>query len=226
MIVAIAAKDLRAEARSRGALGALLVVQVLIVLSLSFAISLKEDPQEREALLLALTPGVLWVSLMIAAVVAVQRSFGREVDEGTIDLLGLAPVDEGEIFAGKVLANLVLLVLAAVESLVLMVVFLEFRPAVSLSYVLVPLVIGAVAMAALGTVVSAVAAQTSGRQVVTFVLLVPAALYSVVLPGIEATEAIIGAAPAGPVQALGSLTAATAVYLALGLLLFGYVLHE
>jgi len=224
--VALAGKDLRTEFRSRSGLAALLVSQVLIVLALSFTVSLQDDPQRRQALLLEVTPGVLWVTVLLAGVLVLPRSMGREVDQGTLDLLLISPLRDGQIFAGKFLANLALQLLAVAAALVLMTVFLEFSPGGLLPYLMVPLLLGAVAMAALGTLISAVAAQTTARQVLVLILLVPGALYSIVLPGITATELILAPQAEGPVRALAALGGVALASLALGSLLFGFALRE
>jgi heme exporter protein B len=53
-----------------------------------------------------IAPGVLWVVVLFAGVLGLNRSFGAEVDRGTLSALLLAPVDRSAIYFGKVLANL------------------------------------------------------------------------------------------------------------------------
>src|SRR5262245_22330244 len=97
--LAIAWKELRAEARSREKLSAMLVFALLAIVLFSLALELDRTARAASA------AGMLWVTLIFAGTLGLGRSLGREKDEGTLDGLLLAPVDRSALFFGKLLGN-------------------------------------------------------------------------------------------------------------------------
>ena len=100
LALAIAGKDIRAELRSRTALLSAVVFAALVLVVFNFA----RDPTALAAVDLA--PSVLWVTFALAAMVALNRAFTIERENGALDGLLLAPVPRGAVFLGKLLANL------------------------------------------------------------------------------------------------------------------------
>src|SRR5262245_34380561 len=100
LALAIAAKDIRAELRSRTALLSAVVFAALVLVIFNFA----RDPTAVAAVDLA--PSVLWVTFALAAMVALNRAFTVERENGALDGLLLAPVPRGSVFLGKLVANL------------------------------------------------------------------------------------------------------------------------
>ena len=58
-----------------------------------------------------MTVGSLWVTLLLATLLAVARVFSAERDEGLLDALVMAPIPRTAIWAAKAIAIGVLLVL-------------------------------------------------------------------------------------------------------------------
>src|SRR5215216_4364777 len=100
LILAIAAKDIRAELRSRTALLSALVFAALVLVVFNFA----RDPTALAATDLA--PSVLWVTFALAAMLAMNRAFAVERENSALDGLLLAPLPREALFVGKFLANL------------------------------------------------------------------------------------------------------------------------
>jgi ABC-type transport system involved in cytochrome c biogenesis permease component len=82
---AICAKELRAELRGREVLSTMTAFSVLAVLIFGMGFDLRVPRSEMMA------PGVLWVVILFAGVLGLNRSFGAEVDRGTLPALLLAP---------------------------------------------------------------------------------------------------------------------------------------
>src|SRR3989442_1240301 len=97
-------KDLLLELHTREALASLVMLVVLILLTFTFAL----DPEGARAA----APAVLWVTLIFTGLLAVQRTFLIERENGAWYGLLLAPIDRGAIFAAKLVANLVILAIA------------------------------------------------------------------------------------------------------------------
>ena len=167
LVFAIAAKDIRAELRSRTALLSSVVFAALVLVIFNFA----RDPTAVAAVDLA--PSILWVTFALAAMVALNRAFMIERENGALDGLLLAPVPRGSVFLGKLLANLAFV--GAVEAVTLPLFVLFFN--VSLGHALPGLVgltvLATIGFVAVGTIFSAMAVRTRFAELMLPVLLLP-----------------------------------------------------
>src|SRR6266849_11042192 len=102
----IAAKDLRAELRSKEAINASFSFSLTILLLFSFAFV--------EEATIEIAGGLLWIVFVFAGALILNRSFARELPNDCLDALIAAPLPGSALFLGKALANLALLM--AVEA--------------------------------------------------------------------------------------------------------------
>ena len=107
VVGAVARKDLRTELRSREMLPALGQFVVLALLIAFFGFDVETGG-------LKIAPGVLWLTVTFAGLVAFGRTFAAERDQASLEPLLLTPASRSAIFAGKALAAA--LVLAACEA--------------------------------------------------------------------------------------------------------------
>ena len=126
----------------------------------------------------AVTVGSLWVTLLLATLLAVARVFNAERDEGLLDALVLAPIPRTAIWASKAIAIGVLLVLMEVVAVPLDVLSScpPMRPCRASACSCSPCVAGDIGLAALGALVAAVASAVRGREVMVPLLFLPAAV--------------------------------------------------
>src|SRR5487761_325787 len=96
--VLVAGKDLRIEVRSRVALAE--VAPFALVILVLFGLALGPD----RAVLQNVATGLFWVAVLLAPVLAVQRSFAIEAADDARDGLRLSGLDPAGVFAGKALA--------------------------------------------------------------------------------------------------------------------------
>src|SRR5205807_6014069 len=96
--LAMAAKDLRIEIRGRYAVGT--VLPFAGTLLIAFGLSLGPG----RALLRETAPGLLWLAVLFAAVLAFRRSYEAEGEDGALEGLVLSPIDRAAIFLGKSVA--------------------------------------------------------------------------------------------------------------------------
>src|SRR5260370_23244683 len=103
--LAVARKDLVSEWRSRELVPALaqVVVLALVIANFGFVIDSKSAP--------AIAPGVLWLALVFAGLVAFGRAFAAEREQATLEATLMTGAPPSAIFAGKALAAGLLLVL-------------------------------------------------------------------------------------------------------------------
>lgn len=215
---AVAGKDLRIELRGRHA--AATILPFAATLLLAFGLSLGPG----RAFLAGVAPSLLWIAVLFSAVLASRQAYQVESEDGAMEGLVLAPVDRAAIFLGKTAAVTVGLVV--LEAVVLALVALFFD--VSLSGA--PLVLaaaaalGTVGMAAVGSLFGVMATSPRAREGVLPLLILPLATPAL-LGGIRATDLAIGGA-GGSGSWLALLLAFDLVILALGTLVFGFLLED
>ena len=131
---------------------------------------------DRTSLSGSLAAGVLWVTLLFAAVLGINRLFVAEREEGGFDAIRLAPIDRTVLFAAKAAA---LLVYLRVLELIAVPVFALFflGSAAGLAPLVAVLVLADLGLAATGTLISSMAVNSRARD-----LLVPLVLLPLVVP--------------------------------------------
>jgi len=212
--VLVAGKDLRIELRSRVVLNQVVPVAVLMLVLFAFAVGPGSGELGRAA------PGLFWVAVLFASVLAVQRSVVLESADGARDGLRLAGLDPAGVFLGKAGAlALQLLVLEAVLTAgVLLFYGAHVHDAVAL---VVACIAGTAGLAAAGTLYGALSAGLRVRETLLPFLFLPVAA-PVLLAGTRVWQVALGSAPASAGEAwLRLLVVFAVVYLALGVVLFG-----
>jgi heme exporter protein B len=126
-----------------------------------------------------LAGGVLTVTLLFAAMLGINRLFVAEREQGGFDAFLLAPVDRSALLVAKVAALFIFLVVLeviAVPAFGLLLLGPPLGPV--LPGLILVLVLGDVALAVIGTLVSAIAVQTRARDltgpIIGLPLLIPA----------------------------------------------------
>ena len=176
-------KDILLELRSRDLIVSLLVFGLVVVVVFNFA--LNATPQQATSV----APGILWVAFAFAGVLAMNRAFVREKEEGGLEGLLLAPISRDAIFLGKAAASFLFMLL--VEA-VLLPIFAGLLGFSALSFTLaLTIVLATLGFALVGTLFSAIAIQTRSREILLPVLFFPVIL-PVLVGAVEATKQAIG----------------------------------
>lgn len=215
-VLAIIAKDLRAEFRSRELLSVMALFALLSVLVFSFALEL-----DREARAEAVS-GVLWVTLIFASLLGLNRSLAQESDQGNLDALLLAPVSRSAIFAGKFAGNVLFTGAVGLALLPLMTVLYNINMAAP--GVIVTTIVGVIGLCSIGTLLATMTVQTRAREALLPIALLPLAL-PFLLTAVRATRGVLNGVPEWQVW-LQLLAGITVIYVVLCLLLYGYVVEE
>ena len=183
----VAGKDLRIEARSRVAVNQVLPFAGIVLLLFAFAL----DPDR--GLLPRVAPGLFWVAVLLAGLLAISRAFAVEGENGVRDALRLSGLDGAAVFCGKALAIAAqLLVLEVVLGIGVVVLYdLEIHnPLV----VVAASLIATAGLAAAGTVYGVLAAGLRVRETL-FPLLVLPVVAPVMLGATRAWEAALDGVP-------------------------------
>ena len=180
---AMAWKDLRTERRSAANFSAVLFLALLMLLMFGFALG--PDAQGlRDA-----ASGVIWLAVLFSGVVAFNRSYQVELDDGAFETLLLYPGARWPIFLGKLIANLTFVI--AVELIVVPLAGVLFHVSMTRSVfgLSAVLFLGTLGFVTLGTFYAAVASRTRVREVLLPLLLLPM-LVPVLIAAAKATTAL------------------------------------
>jgi heme exporter protein B len=214
----VAGKDLRIEARSRVTLQQVLPFGLIVLLLFAFAL----DPDR--GVLRDVAPGLFWVTVLLAALLAISRSFAIEAANGARDGLRMSGLDPAAIFLGKAAA--VAVELAALEALLTVGVIVLFDVSLSaIGPLLLATVLATVGVAATGTLYGVLAASSGARETLVPVLLLPV-VSPVLLGATRAWEAAIDGAPSDAWPWIGVLAVFAVLYTSIGTLAFGPLLEE
>jgi heme exporter protein B len=218
--LAIARKDAVAELRGRHATVSTLFFAAVVLLLFGFALG--PDP----ARLAAAAPGLLWLAVVFAGILAVSRLHLLETDDGALEQLALYPVSRRAIYAGKAIGGFgVMLVIGAV---VVAAVGILFAVDVGSAWpvLVLTLVLGAAGVAAVGTFYAGITVRLQAREVMLPLLMLPV-LAPLLLAAVNATAAALTGDPFGELGAWLQLLAAFDVIMVVaGLATYGYLLED
>jgi heme exporter protein B len=183
---------------------------------------------DRDALDGELASGVLWVTLLLAAVIGVTRLFAAEREQGGFDGLLLAPVDRTALFLAK--ASGLFVFLAAVEVVALPAFdLLLLGPGLdgALPELLAILALGNLGIAVVGALVAALAVETRARELIVPLLLLPL-LMPVLISCAQATEPLFREqqGPEDLGRWLALLTLYDVVFVLLSVAVFDFLLED
>ena len=156
----VAGKDLRIERRSRVALQQILPFGGIVVVMFAFALDADRTS------LPAAAPGLFWAAVLLAALLAIGRSFAVEEANGARDGLRLSGLDGGAIFVGK-------------------------AAAIAVELFLLEVVLGAAVVALYGVTVTAAWSSLCAAVAATVGLAATGTVYGVLATGLRARDTLV-----------------------------------
>jgi heme exporter protein CcmB len=177
-------KDLLIETRTREIFFTTVFFALACVLVFAFGFVREGRPVEDAA------AGILWIAIAFSGTLALGRAFERERHGETLRALLISPIDRPALYVGKLLGILVLL--AAVETLVVPLIALMFQAALFDHTLLMLglLAAGTLGFAAVGTLFAAMLVRARSRDVMLPVLLYPITV-PVIIAGVRGTAALL-----------------------------------
>jgi heme exporter protein B len=220
LALAIARKDALAELRGRSAAVSTLFFAAVVLLLFGFALG--PDTQR----LADAAPGLLWLALVFAGVLAVDRLHLLETDDGALEQLALYPITRRAIYAGKAIGGFVVMLVLGVVVLGAVGILFAVDVAAALLPLLVTVVLGAVGIAAVGTFYAGVTVRLRAREVMLPLLMLPV-LAPLLLGAVKATSAALAGDPFGELGAwLQLLVAFDVIMVVAGAATYGYLLED
>jgi heme exporter protein B len=218
--LAIARKDATSELRGRSAVVSTLFFAAVVLLLFGFALGPDADR------LAAAAPGLLWLALVLAGLIAMSRLHLLETEDGALEQLALFPITRRAIYAGKALggfglmAVLGLVVVAAVGILFAVDIAAAWAP------LTLTVLLGAAGIAAVGTFYAGLTVRLRAREVMLPLLMLPV-LAPLLLAAVNATTAALAGDPFGELGSwLQLLGLFDLVMVAAGAVTYGYLLED
>ncbi len=213
--LAVARKDLRSEWRTRELVPALaqFIVLALVIANFGFQIDPRNAP--------SIAPGILWLALVFAGLVAFGRAFAAEREQATLEAMLMTPASPVALFAGKALAAAALLILC--EAVMLPALALFFGTPIS-GAVVAAVLLATIGMAALGCLFAAMVARIRARELLLPLLTLPLWIPFIVAGG-QAVQSAMGLG-GGYDEAIGLLVDLDILFVVLTSLAARFVLDE
>jgi heme exporter protein B len=217
---AIATKDLRAELRGRQAVTTTLFLAAVTLLVFGFALG------PDQARLAEAGPGLLWLAVVLSGVLALGRLHQAETEDGAFEVLATYPVARGAIYAGKAAGGIAAMLALGAVVIPLTVILYGVEVGPALPGLLLVLVLGAVGLAAVGTLYAGLTVRLRAREVLLPLLLLPV-VAPLLLAAVSATTAVLAGDPLGELPAWLQLLAGYDLAMLLaGALTYGLALEE
>jgi heme exporter protein B len=174
-------KDLRVELRTLETVPAMILLAVVTFVIFHFGLN-------RDTIQGQLAAGVLTATLLFASMLAINRLFVAEREQGGFDAFLLAPVDRTAMLLAKAAALFIFLAALEVIAVPAFALFLlgpSLGPA--LPGLILVLVLADLGLAVIGTLVSAIAVHTRARDLIGPVISLP-----LLIPALIATARGVG----------------------------------
>jgi heme exporter protein B len=218
---AILRKDLTIEVRRRESVPAMVLFTVTVFVLFHFG--LDRDTVEGD-----IATGVIWVTLLLAALLGINRLYVAERDQGGFVGMRLAPIDLTALWLAKAVALFVYLVVLELVALPAFDLLL-LGPGLdgALPELLPILLLANIGVAAVGALVAALAIETRARELIVALLLLPM-LVPVIIAAAQATEPLLtgGQSPDDLAKWLGFLALYDVVFVLVSVAVFDFLLDE
>ena len=220
-VAALVRKDLALELRTRESVPSMFLFSLSTFVLFRFGL-------DRKTLEGDLASGVLWVTLLFAAVLGMNRLFLAEREEGGFDAFLLAPVDRTSLFVAKAAVLFGFLAAVEIAAIPAFAVLLLGPPTGQALPGLLPILLLAdLGIAIVGTLVGALAIQTRARDLIVPLISLPLVLPVVIAAG-HATSPLFAEGGAEPLPGrwLGVLGLYDLVFGLLALAVFDFLLED
>jgi heme exporter protein B len=218
----IAAKDLKAEFRTKQMLNSMAIFSLLVIVIFSISFG---DLLSDSRIITQLAPGVLWISFAFAGMLGLSRSFASELENGCLEGLKVCPVDRSAIYTGKTISNTILMFVVELITVPLFAVLFNYsiKGAVGLALIIM---LGTIGFISVGTLLSALTVNTRTRELLLPLLLFPV-IIPVIIPAVMATAKVLSGGGIGDVFGeLRLLLVYDVVFFVIAQLVFEYAIQD
>ncbi len=219
-VKAIVWKDFVTELKTRELFSSMFVFAVLVMLIFIFSIDLSLVNANQ------IGPGVLWVAILFAGTLGLNRSFALEKENDCLQGLMLTPVDRSAIFFGKMLSNLIFLLIMEAFLLPVFMVFFNVEILPHLGPLLAVILMGTLGFSALGTLLSCLSSNLKTREIMLPILLYPL-MVPIAIGAVRLTGQILdGKSLADMMNWVGLILCFDIIYIAVSIITIDHILEE
>jgi heme exporter protein B len=163
----LAQKDLYSELKTKQIMVTQIIFAGLVIVVFSFAF----DPANNTTK--AVIPGVIWVIIVFAGILGLNRSFISEQRNDTMQGLLVAPMEAANIYLGKFIANFAMMLIVELVSIPFLFLLFDFKFYGSIPYFILVVFLGSFGFIAIGTFLAALAANSKSSEMLLPLLLFP-----------------------------------------------------
>ncbi len=219
-VLAIVRKDLSMELRGKEIVTTSFFFALLTLVIFNFAFDMSSLEIRKSA------AGILWVALLFAGALTMNRSFLYEKENDCLSALMLAPLDRSSIYFGKLISNLALMLISEVFIIPIFIVLFNINVMQKPLYQLAALLLGTTGFITVGTIIAAMSVNLRAREMLGPLLMLPV-VAPVVIAAVEASGGMIRGEPAeGWWVWLEILIAFDVIYLVVSWLVFEKIIEE
>jgi heme exporter protein B len=219
-VLAILTKDLKVEWRTREIFTSMVVFAMLVVVVFNFAIGANPE------LIQQVAPGVLWVALLFATVLGLQRAVQMENEEDCLQGMLLTMNDRSALFVAKTVANMLYLFLVATCTLPLFGIWLHIDIMSHVIPLSLILLLGMLGFSALGTLFSIIALNTRAQAVLLPLLFLPVSVPLIIASVYATSKIVAGGGLAEITDYLTLMAVFDIVFFVLSSMVFDYIIEE
>ena len=218
--VTLLRKDLQREFRTRDMLSSMAIYAFLVLVVYGAALSQTGSQFD----ILQMSGGMLWALIVFTSLLGLNRSFSYEKEDGCLEGILLVPLDRSVVFLAKATSNF--LFLLAVEIVVLPLYYFFFltttTPQPTWPLMLIPMLVGTIGIAGIGTLLSTITTSTRGKDVLLAVLFIPL-VFPLLNACVSATTVVVAG---GDIEGIFRNSVLLAVGYDLVMVLLSWVLYD
>lgn len=195
---AVLDREFRLAMRRRGELVQSLVFFAAVATLFPLAIG------PETTVLARIAPGIVWVAVLLALLLPLERLFRDDLEDGTLDQLLLSPHPVALLVLGKVVAHWGVTAIPMIVLAPVIAIFLQL-PAAALPVLVATLLLGTPILALIGAIAAALTAGLRAGGPLLALLLLPLYVPVLIFAAGAVDRAAAGLAVAGPLYFLGGL---------------------
>ncbi len=219
-VTTIVWKDFVTEFKTRELFSSMFIFALLVIVIFIFSIDLSIVKANQVG------PGILWVAFLFAGTLGLNRSFMLEKENGCLEGLILTPADRTAIYFGKMLSNLVFLLIMEAFILPLFMIFFNVDLIAHLGPLLLVIFLGTVGFCAIGTLLSSLSSNLKTREIMLPILLYPL-IVPVVIGAVRLTGQLLAGETLGSMMNwVGLILAFDIIYIGVSIITIDHILEE
>jgi heme exporter protein B len=219
-VAAIFMKDLKSEWRTQEIFTSMLVFAVLVVVVFNFAIGADSE------LIRQVAPGVLWVALLFATVLGLQRAAQMEHEDDCLSGVLLTMGDRSALFIAKTAGNMLYLLLITLCTLPLFSIWFRINILSHIAPLSVVLLLGMLGFSIIGTLFSIITLNTRTREIMLPLLFLPISVPLTIASVYATANLIVGKGLSDITDYLTLMGVFDIVFLVIALLVFDTIVEE